>query len=591
MQSKPQGQTVPMGKKSIKEIDSMLKYAHEARVSNVSLAIDLAQKAKGHAEVLNYLEGLAQANCSLGLFYMIVGNHELAETFTNEALSVFKDKQNQSGVAECLYILGSIAYKSARHHEGLELLYDGLRISQELEDVGNQSRTLKAIGYIYDSFQEYDKAQDIYERCQALSQQIDDKNGESNACNSLSALYLRNGDIVSASETIDRSIELKKQTGDKRGLAFAYYGKGKIHLHLEEFDKAEEYILKSLSKHEYVGEKIGTAMCYAKLGQIAFGGGKLADSKDHFSKSLACGELLENDEVRYHAYEFLYKIAKQEGNTQEALAYHEKFHECKFRVVNGDTKSRIKSLESMWRMESLENQAQAHKDKAEFMERKNQELRRFVSRVSHDLKGPLSSMIQLHKVIEAEITDESSLYYFNLYNKGLKRLNETILDLLELSKLNSRELAYSDINFEDLIRECLDSFHYYPNFSAIDFQIAIDPNLKVSSDVRLLNTVIQNLLENSIKYARSGKEKSFVKVSVQTMAEDYFALIVEDNGLGIEAEYQEKVFDMFFRANDDVDGSGLGLFLLKTAVEKLNGDVDLESESGKGTKFIVILPI
>ncbi|MCV9385804.1 tetratricopeptide repeat protein [Reichenbachiella ulvae] len=577
--------------KTISEIDSMLEYAQEARVSNVQLAINIASEAREYAIQLEYLQGQAKSSCLLGLFYMITAKHDLATNFAHKAKELFEAIDDQKGIAETYYILGSVAYKSARHHEGLEYLYDGLRILQQLEDLPGQSRVLKAIGYIYESFQEYEKAEEIYHQSQSISKEIGDKNGESNACNSLSALYLRKGDIQHAQELIDRSIKLKKETGDKRGLAFAYYGKGKIHFHQKQFELALDYISQSLNKHKYVGEYLGAAMCHAKLGKIFFELDDLDKSLKCIEESLQCGEKLNNDEVRYHAFEYLYKISKKKGELVKALYYHEQFHECKSRVINSGTKSRIKSLESMWRMETLERDAKAQKEKADFTERKNQELRRFVSRVSHDLKGPLTSMIELNKVVKAEIKEENALFYFDMYHRGLKRLNETILDLLELTKLNSRELQFTEINFQDLITECLDSFHYYPNFNDIDFQLHIEENLKVLSDKGLINTVVQNLLENGIKYSKHGISDAYVKVSVRSMSEDYFAIIVEDNGIGIGEAYQEKVFDMFYRANDEVDGSGLGLFLLKSAIIKLEGDVKLESEEGVGTKIIVIIPV
>ncbi|WP_158233327.1 ATP-binding protein [Reichenbachiella sp. 5M10] len=569
----------------------MLKYAKEARVSSVDRAIEIVNSAIESAERIGYPQGVAEGSCQLGLLHMILGNHALASSYTHHAEKMFVEQGNRNGEAEALYVLGSIHYKSAKHHVGLDYLYQSLRIQEELKDIQGQSRSLKAIGYIYEAFDEVEKAEETYLKCTALSSSIGDKNGESNACNPLSGLYLKKNDVDRALEVINRSIDLKKESGDKRGLAYAYYGKGKVYLHQDEFDNAREYFFKGLKKHLKVGDKMGIGMCYTRLGVLEFKLGDLDTSKAHFLNTIALGEEIGNQEVLYNAYYYLYLISEREGDMRQALDYHVKYHECKSNVVNSGTKSHLKSLESAWKMESLELEARTQTEKAEFTERKNEELNRFVSRVSHDLKGPLASMIELHKVVEREIEDKQSLYYFELYNKGLKRLNATILDLLELSKLKSLELEYAPINFQEIIRECLDSFHYYANFNLIDFQVSIDPRVEVQSDKRLINTVVQNLLENSIKYSKTDHEQPYVKISVQSMAEDYFALIVEDNGVGIDPVFQEKVFDMFYRANDKVEGSGLGLYILKSAVDKLEGDIQLKSVLDEGTKTIIILPI
>ncbi|UXP31553.1 tetratricopeptide repeat-containing sensor histidine kinase [Reichenbachiella agarivorans] len=569
----------------------MLAYAQQARVSNVEKAIQIALEAKNQAEASCYAEGVAKSYCQLGLYYMIIGQHELAAQYAENAHKSFENQQDQAGLAEALYVLGSINYKSAKHHVALEYLFSCLRIQERVIDKQGQSRTLKAIGYIYEAFDEYDKAEETYLRCRELSREVGDKDGESNACNPLSGIYLKKGDLTKANELIDASIVLKQQTGDKRGLAYSYYGKGKIYLHQADLENAELCFEKSLKKHLYVGDRMGAAMCYKKLGSLYFSLNKYDKSKEYFNQALAHGNAVDNYEIRYTAYYHLYLMAKNERDTIEALRYHELYHENKLNVINTGAKSHIKSLESEWKMESLEIEARNQSEKAKLTENKNEELSRFVSRVSHDLKGPLSSMIELHKIVESEIKDELALYYFGMYHKGLKRLNETILDLLELSVLKSKELEYSLINFEGLISECLDSFHYYPNFNDIDFQISIDLDIVVKSDKRLINTVVQNLLENSIKYSKTQSSDSFVKISVKVMAEDYYAIIVEDNGIGIDEAYQDKIFDMFYRANDEVQGSGLGLYILKTAIEKLDGDVNLYSRPNEGTKMIVILPL
>ena len=111
-------------------------------------------------------------------------------------------------------------------------------------------------------------------------------------------------------------------------------------------------------------------------------------------------------------------------------------------------------------------------------------------------------------------------------------------------------------------------------------------NISFFCDKELLTSIFQNLLDNAIKYRT---ESSYVKISVKD--EDKGVEIkVEDNGIGIPKSIHEKVFDMFFRANLSSKGSGLGLYLVKTSVEKLGGKMQLLSQENKGTCIIVLLP-
>lgn len=575
----------------LKSVDSMLKYAMDSRVSSVKDAVDLTIQAQAKCEALDYPEGLARCSCQLGLFYMIMGDHIAALEYSEEAFAAFAEQDNKQGMADALYNIASIEYKSTQYHKGLEHLYECLRLQKEIEDVSGQSKSLKAIGYIYEAFNEYEKAMETYVKCRELSHLIDDKNGESNACNPLSGLYLKAGDYKNALESINTSISLKQETGDKRGLAFAWYGKGKIHLHLQELDESRTFFLKSLKIHTEVGEKMGCGMSLTKLGHVCLANNEYNQAKDYFNQAIEIAEEIDNKQIMYKAYFQLFNIAMTENNESEALAYHIKYHDYKEQVINSETKSKIKSLESMWKMESLESEARIQRENNLIVEKKNEELDKFSSRVSHDLRGPISSLMGLFDVVKTEISDEAALKYFELYHHRITRINQTIIDLLELSKVKDWQLSKTTIDFDEMVADCIESFNYLPGFNKIDFSIEIEAELKIQSDRSLMNTIIQNLIENSIKYSRQDIDDPFVKIQVKQTAEDYMCIIVEDNGIGIDSKYQDKVFDMFYRANDEVQGSGLGMFILKSAVEKLEGEVSLASEVNKGTKFVILLPV
>lgn len=572
-------------------IDSMLQYAMESRVSSVKDAIDLTQQAQVKCEALNYKEGLAKCYSQLGLFFMILGDHETALDNAEQALESFKAFGDKKGMAEALYTIGSIEYKSTNYHKGLEHLYECLRLQEETNDFKGQSKSLKAIGFIYEAFNEFDKAQETYEKCREISHLNNDKNGESNACNPLSGLYLKKGDYKNALEAINTSINLKKETGDKRGLAFAWYGKGKIHFHLKEFEEASSYFMKGLKVHKEVGEKMGWGMSLNKLGTICIETKEYDQAKKYFHEAIQVAEAIGNLQIIYKAYYQLFNIAMTEENESEALAYHIKYHDYKEKVINSETTSKIKSLESMWKMESLESEARIQRENNAIVEKKNEELDKFSSRVSHDLRGPISSLMGLYDVVKSEIDDPVALKYFELYHHRITRINQTIIDLLELSKVKDWQMSRTLIDFKEMVAECIDSFSYLPGFDKIKFDIELDEKMKIYSDRSLMNTIIQNLVENSIKYARQDIDDPFVKIQVKQTAEDYMCVIVEDNGIGIDEKYQSKVFEMFYRANDEIQGSGLGMFILKSAVEKLEGEVNLVSEPNKGTKFVILLPI
>ena len=574
---------------STSEIDKVLHEAFELRVSDVQKSINIVEEILSKCESIGYDKGKATSNSHLGLFNMIIGKFNEGLIYSEDALNYFISVEDKAGMASAYYNIGSIHYKTANLALGLEFLYKGLNIHQELGDQWGESKTLKAIGYIYDVFGRYEKALETYELCRKISHEIGDKNGESNACNPLSNLYLKSGDYKKALETSDTSIRLKQETGDKRGYAFAIYAKAKVQLRIGEIESARLLFLECLDEQKLMGETLGTAMCLIKLGKVHYLLEEYESSKKYLFEAVDFSKTLTNKQYVSKAYYHLFRLAKAEGDDTLALKYHIAYHQNRKEVIEKDTSDKLKGMEAIWRTETLEREANLQKRKNKEISKKNAELDKFVYRVSHDLRGPISSLIGLYNIVKKEISDKDSMYYFDLYNRQINRLNDIIIALIELTRVREWEVRKDKIDFIKIVDDCLFSFNYLPNYDKISYDININRSLEFYSDKSLMNTIIQNLIENGIKY--SSNEKPYLKIEIVSKGVGNLVIEVSDNGIGIDEQYHEKIFDMFFRASEEVSGTGLGMYILSNAVDKLNGKVVLESELGKGSSFKIIIPI
>jgi signal transduction histidine kinase len=160
-------------------------------------------------------------------------------------------------------------------------------------------------------------------------------------------------------------------------------------------------------------------------------------------------------------------------------------------------------------------------------------------------------------------------------------------DIQDEPELNDTALLKEKINFNKLIDECIHSLNHLPEFQKISFRKEIEPELTFHTEWTLLNAIVQNLIENGIKY--SAEENPFVNIKVWS-ENGGVAIRVADNGQGISIEHQSKIFEMFYRATHQSRGTGLGLYILKRSVDKLQGQIDIESEPGIGSTFTVKLP-
>jgi PAS domain S-box-containing protein len=222
---------------------------------------------------------------------------------------------------------------------------------------------------------------------------------------------------------------------------------------------------------------------------------------------------------------------------------------------------------------------------------KNEELNTFIYRVSHDIKGPLASIIGLLNLAKDEVGDvESTKHYMDLIEMSAFRLNAIIGDFLEIGKLTQSQIRPVEIDFKEYIQEILDSLKYAENFKKIDFRININQHKVFKSKKILIKAVLQNLIENAIKYSRRDIDNPYLEISVNE-GDGKIILVIADNGIGIEKNMVDHVFKMFYKGEHANSGSGLGLYIVKTSVDSLKGTISVKSVKNIGCTFTIEIPI
>jgi PAS domain S-box-containing protein len=218
----------------------------------------------------------------------------------------------------------------------------------------------------------------------------------------------------------------------------------------------------------------------------------------------------------------------------------------------------------------------------------NFELDSFVYKASHDLKAPLRSVMGLIKLAKLELKDNTQQKYLDMMNKSVLSLDAFIKDLTLFSRNNRLEVESKLISLPGLIDEALDNLMFLENA----YKIKINKNFEIKSefysDVTRVGTILNNLISNAFKYHRF-ENNSYINILIEA-DKDWATIIIEDNGSGIDSLYVDRIFDMFYRASENSYGSGLGLYIVKNAVTKLNGTIEVDSILNKGTKFKVVIP-
>jgi signal transduction histidine kinase len=220
----------------------------------------------------------------------------------------------------------------------------------------------------------------------------------------------------------------------------------------------------------------------------------------------------------------------------------------------------------------------------------NGELDNFVYSVSHDLRTPLlaiKGLVNLIDLYQGDLNENED--FFKLIASSIDRMDNTIIEILDYSRNARLQVRPELVDLEKIIRNAYDDVRFYANHP-VTLELFFQDGIRFESDRYRLNTVIKNVIGNAVKYADETKLNSYVRVNV---FRSQLNLIIEisDNGIGIEASNLEKVFEMFFRASQKTTGTGLGLYISKEIMIKLNGSIKLESLVGQGTTTKISLPV
>lgn len=227
--------------------------------------------------------------------------------------------------------------------------------------------------------------------------------------------------------------------------------------------------------------------------------------------------------------------------------------------------------------------------KNEQLAKTNEELDRFVYSASHDMRAPLSSLLGLIHLSEKTDRPEEVGLFLQMMKDRIKTMEGFIKEVTDYSRNTRLDLLPTPVKLETLVREVVQNLAYSVVNKKVRIEVQIDPTLEISTDPNRLKVIINNLVSNAYKYHQFDQPDPFIIISSLKKG-NHVLIIVKDNGTGISKEHHARIFDMFYRASESSEGSGLGLYIVKETLDKLEGSISVQSTAGEGAEFIVTLP-
>lgn len=215
----------------------------------------------------------------------------------------------------------------------------------------------------------------------------------------------------------------------------------------------------------------------------------------------------------------------------------------------------------------------------------------FITSCSHSMRGPLKSITGLVNLLQdpKNLSPQDTSVFLDLIYSTVNKMENTLDELEHFLENSNREIKLKSVDCRELVDKVLDQFKGEIIAKHVKINLTVEHSIPFSSDGARLRIILGNLLSNAIQFRDVNKKDQEINIKAHiTALSGTFS--ISDNGIGIDPQNHAEIFQLFFRATELSSGIGVGLYVVKEAVEKMGGEISLESVAGQGSMFRIVLP-
>lgn len=532
---------------------------------NISRSLEYYERAKNLFEQLGNKPSLAYTLNNLGILYKDQEKYEKAIEQHNQALEIFEEMGSRTNVASSFSNIGTIYNQQENYTASLENNRKALKLFQE---VGNQALVagrLIEIGFSLIKLKKFEEAYFNIQRGINLARETGNKNLEMQGYEILYQYYEAIGNYK-------KSLDIHKKYNNLKDSLF-------------NIGKSEQ-IAEIQTKYE-IDKKEGENEL---LRQEQIAKNAVIESKDFQNKLLFAGILFF---LLFAGYFYINSQQKQKVNKLLSIR-NEQINQKQEEIISINA-SLQKSQEQLFKVNEklqalnvgLEGQVQ-HRTSA--LLRINEELDTFLYQSSHALRRPIVSVMGLIQIARLETNQLNVSGIYDKIDKTAARMDLMLRKLVMASEINFPTMDLEHIDYEIMLTEIWSALRASNKVGKMKFKMNVESGLNYQADRKLVSIMLENILENAIVFHFEAPDRRpLLDINIQSDGPNIL-LSIHDNGRGIPTDSLEKVFDMFTVANDAAQGFGLGLYISKKAIEKLGGNIRVESKKNEFTTILISLP-
>ncbi|MBX2970399.1 MAG: tetratricopeptide repeat-containing sensor histidine kinase [Cyclobacteriaceae bacterium] len=555
------------------------------------------------------------------------------------------------GQADALLQIGRLKRDQNNDADALSTMFTALELYRKISDHVQIANALNDISIIYATSGDYEKSLEYFKQALEIFQQTGDEKGESYALNNIGLIYQELKDEEMAKRYFLQSLKIKEKRQDLYGISRGYTNLGSIAENNGKWEESLYYYFKADSLYEKTNDIKAQATNFIAIARVINSQGKLKESKQYSMLALEKAKEVKSLSSMLAAYKQLSTVEETQGNYKSSLAYQKRYNEIADSLNNENHRANLDELKAKFNFEEQERKIAFLKKEQELqeavVERKNivtyalaggmillmviigllfyayrttrskrdilaqknieietrndeldklnKEKDRFFSILSHDLKGPLSSLKGLSYLLTMSkdaLTPDELLQLRSKIDTSLDNLTALINNILEWSMATSqkREWSFVKIDTLELIQKNISLYQNIAESKGVNLVYEQQEACYAYADYHAVDTVIRNLLSNSIKYSHANKD---VVIGTRKAEEKVF-ISVKDEGVGMAEEIQNDLFTLKVNASrpgtNNEKGTGLGLMLCMELMKENKGSIQVKSKAGEGSEFIISIP-